>query len=264
LIITLPQIYQEAREKAKEKARIKKNAKERARIRERTRRAAAKAANLLKVTTTTNNLIEKCKTFEPQIKASFRTQEESIDVQNHAKANDLRQSDKPIIILSTPAPTTTTWINDMDVLLRAQIHATHPTDPRNAAQAYATAMTSVIFTVLFSNATPPLPQPALNASKHLIHMATPLHNYPNHPPTAQALSQFIAIHYRIARTTTNTTTPISLAHATRITASSAIISLMLLSLSTVAANLSIHAATAITKATIIHDQLLLKSLIAPQ
>jgi hypothetical protein len=101
-------------------------------------------------------LIQKCKTFEPEIKASFHSQEKSIDVRNDAKAKALikNRCDEAFLLSRTGS---TTWINDMDIVLRAQIYATHKKTPRNAAHAYATAMTSVVFTVLFSATTPPLP-----------------------------------------------------------------------------------------------------------
>jgi hypothetical protein len=37
------------------------------------------------------------------------------------------------------------WINDMDVILRAQINHTHPKDSKKAAISYGTAITSIIF-----------------------------------------------------------------------------------------------------------------------
>jgi hypothetical protein len=265
-----------ARSKAKEKPSFKikifkrpaaARNKETARTRTRTSTAlstavaqGATATGLLTVATTATKLIQKCQTFESEIKASFYDHQDSIDFVNDAKASTSSNNSDHLIkslhqSLSFKSPESSPWIKDMDVILRAQIYATHNQNPRRAAQAYATAMTSVIFTVLCgTNATS---SPKLKAAaNHLVHMATPLDNYPHRPPTAESLTQFIALHFRIARTT-----PTSKPHAARITASSAIISLMIHSLSTIAVHIPLTAAAAIVKATIIRDTLLLKSLL---
>jgi hypothetical protein len=157
---------------------------------------------------------------------------------------------------SKPDHTTTTavWINEMDIILRSQVTHTHPTDPRSAAIAYATAITFIIFAFIQTVQTMQISKPSIKTQGHiakvvdacndLLHLATPSKQATQ--PNSKALMQYIAVHYKVARATPTPT--MSTTNIKSIARATATLSFIIHTLSVVASIIPTHnAITAIQR-----------------